>query len=143
MISDCKLIELPKIIDRRGNLSFVEENNHVPFKIKRIFYLYDVAKGESRGGHAHKQAQQFILPLSGEFEIEVDDGINKSIYKLYKRNIGLYIPTMIWCNLTNFTEDAVCLVLTSELYDEADYHRKYMQFLAARSECVISECYIS
>lgn len=130
-IQDCQLITLPKFIDDRGSLSFIEGCKHVPFEIKRIFYLYDVSTGKTRGAHAHKASQQFILNFGGAFEVEVDDGRNKKQFSLADPSEGLYIPSMIWTTIKAFQASSICLVLASDLYDEADYHRDYEAFLTA------------
>lgn len=126
----CKIIDLPKISDPRGNLTFVEENRHVPFEIKRVFYLYDVPTGEDRGAHAHRKLHQFLICLSGSFDVELDDGRHKKIEHLNRPWKGLHIPPMIWASEVNFDPGSVCLVLASDLYDEADYFRDYGEFLA-------------
>jgi len=127
-LSDVKLIELPVIADTRGNLTFVEASGHIPFDIKRVYYLYDVPGGAARGGHAHKELQQIIIALSGGFDVLLDDGINKKSYTLNRAYQGLYVSNMIWRELDNFTTGAVCLVLASEHYDENDYYRDYNDF---------------
>jgi len=127
-LSNCKILELPKIADRRGNLTFIEENKHIPFAIKRVYYLYDVPGGEERGGHAHKQLQQFIIAASGSFDVILDDGSKRKRFHLNRSYYGLYICPMIWRELDNFSSGSVCLVLVSELYDEADYIRDYDAF---------------
>ena len=127
-LSNCKILELPKIADRRGNLTFIEENKHIPFAIKRVYYLYDVPGGEERGGHAHKQLQQFIIAASGSFDVILDDGSKRKRFHLNRSYYGLYICPMIWRELDNFSSGSVCLVLVSELYDEADYIRDYDLF---------------
>lgn len=127
-LSKCKIIELPKITDRRGNLTFIEENRHIPFEIKRVYYLYDVPGGESRGGHAHKHLQQFIIAASGSFDVIVDDRFNRERFHLNRSYYGLYIPPMIWRELNNFSSGSVCLTLASEYYDEEDYIRDYETF---------------
>jgi dTDP-4-dehydrorhamnose 3,5-epimerase-like enzyme len=127
-LSDVKIINLPKISDRRGNLTFIEGNRHVPFEIKRVYYLYDVPSGESRGGHAHKRLHQFIIAVSGSFDVILDDGFERMRYHLNRPYYGLYIPPMIWRELDNFSSGAVCLVLASEFYDEDDYIRDYESF---------------
>ena len=127
-LSKCKIIELPKITDVRGNLTFIEQNNHVPFEIKRVYYLYDVPGGETRGGHAHKQLQQFIVAAMGSFDVILDDGFEKKRFHLNRSYYGLYIPRMVWRELDNFSSGSVCLVLASELYDKEDYIRDYETF---------------
>lgn len=130
-ISDAKLISLPKISDHRGNLTFIEGNKHIPFSIKRVYYLYDVPGGETRGGHAHKELRQFIIALSGSFDVLLDDGKDRKIFTLNRSYYGLYIPQMIWRELENFSSGAVCLTLASLLYDESDYYRDYTEFKKA------------
>jgi dTDP-4-dehydrorhamnose 3,5-epimerase-like enzyme len=130
-LADCRLIQLPKLSDPRGNLTFIEGGRHVPFQIARVYYLYDVPGGESRGGHAHKELQQLIIAMSGSFDVVVDDGTEKRTITLNRSYIGLYIPRMIWRELVNFSSGAVCTVLASMPYDEADYYRDYDEFVAA------------
>ncbi len=125
---NCKILELPKIHDPRGNLTFIEETNHVPFKIKRIYYLYDVPGGESRGGHAHKELEQFIIAANGSFDVILDDGKTKQVYQLNRSYYGLYVPRMVWRELDNFSSGSVCLVLASEPYEEEDYIRDFDEF---------------
>jgi len=130
-INDCKIIDLPRINDPRGNLTFVESHQHIPFDIKRVYYLYDVPGGAERGGHAHKALQQLIIAMSGSFDIHLDDGVSKKTFHMNRSYFGLYVPTMIWREIDNFSSGAVCMVLASERYDEADYYRDYNEFLAA------------
>ncbi len=132
-IEACRLIELPHIQDERGSLGFVESGEHIPFEIARIYYLYGVPDSKVRGAHAHKQLQQLIIPTSGSFDIEIDDGDNKKIFHLNRPDQGLYICPMIWRDLSNFSGGAVCLVLASEKYDELDYIRDYDDFMNLRS----------
>ncbi|MFT3858125.1 MAG: FdtA/QdtA family cupin domain-containing protein [Aquabacterium sp.] len=128
-ISDCKIIELPRINDPRGNLTFVEGGAHIPFEIKRVYYLYDVPGGAERGGHAHKALHQLIIAMSGSFDIHLDDGHAKKTFHMNRSYFGLYVPTMIWREIDNFSSGAVCMVLASERYDEADYYRDHAEFV--------------
>jgi len=133
-IQDCKLINLPKNADPRGNLSFIEGNQHIPFPIERVFYLYDVPGGETRAGHALKTCQQFIIAISGSFDVVVDDGVHKARYHLNRSYYGLYLPARIWREIDNFSSGSVCLVLASERYDETGYFREYEDFRKAVKE---------
>ncbi len=130
-LDDCRLIELPKIHDPRGNLTFIEQNRHIPFDIRRVYYLYDVPGGAERGGHAHREMHQFIVAMSGSFDIILDDGKRKVRHHLNRSYYGIYVCPMIWRELDNFSSGAVCLSLASTLYDEADYFRDYQDFLKA------------
>ncbi|BAP57500.1 hypothetical protein THII_3203 [Thioploca ingrica] len=130
-IHDCKLIDLPKIQDCRGNLTFIEANRHIPFEIKRVYYLYDVPGGAERAGHAHQELQQFLIAMSGSFDILLDDGKEKQKYHLNRSYYGLYICPMIWREIDNFSSGSVCMVLASTYYDETDYYRHYQDFLQA------------
>lgn len=130
-LENVEIIQLPKIGDRRGNLTFVEGGNHIPFDIKRVYYLYDVPGGAERGGHAHKEFQQLIIAMSGSFDVILDDGEKKKRIHLNRSYYGLYVPTMLWRELDNFSSGAVCMVLASNLYDENDYYRDYKKFLKA------------
>jgi hypothetical protein len=132
IIDNCKLVELPKISDYRGNLSFVESNNHIPFDINRIYYLYDVPGGAERGGHAHKELHQLIIAISGSFEVTLNDGKDSITYLLNRSNKGLYICPLIWRDLKNFTSGSVCLVLASDFYSEEDYFRDYNKFFETK-----------
>ena len=127
-ISDCKIIQLPKITDPRGNLTFIEGENHIPFLIKRIYYLYDVPGGETRGGHAHKKLEQLIIAANGSFDVFLDDGIEKKMFHLNRSYYGLHIAPGTWRELENFSSGSVCLVLASEHFDETDYLRDYSSF---------------
>ena len=130
-LDDCRLLQLPKIEDRRGNLTFVEANRHVPFPIARVYYLYDVPGGAERGGHAHKGLHQFMIAMSGSFDVKIDDGLRKATYHLNRSYSGLYLCPMIWREIDNFSGGSVCLVLASEKFDEADYFRDYSAFRKA------------
>ena len=126
-INDCQILDIPKIEDRRGNLSVVEKDC-IPFDIKRVYYLYDVPSDAYRGGHAHKEQQQFLIALSGSFEVCVKDEKNETRIMLNKPNKGLHIPPGIWRELDNFSSGSVCLVLASDVFDEDDYIRNFKEF---------------
>ena|SRR6266566_1575138 len=128
-LSECRLILLPKIADPRGNLTFVEGNGHIPFQIKRAYWLYDVPGGERRGGHAYKRLEEFAIALSGSFDVHLSDGTAEKIITLNRSYTGLYVPAMIWRHIDNFSTNAVCLVLASELYCEEDYLRDWTVFM--------------
>lgn len=127
-MNKARIINLPKIIDQRGNLSFVEEYKHVPFKIERAYWIYDVPGGEKRGGHAYRENQEFIVALSGSFDVILDDGHSKVVYHLNRSYYGLYIPKMIWREINNFSTNSLAFVLSSTSYCEGDYFRDYDQF---------------
>jgi WxcM-like, C-terminal len=131
-IERCQMVELPKIHDPRGNLTFVEGGIHVPFDIQRVYYLYDVPGGSERGGHAHKQLHQFIIAMSGSFDIILDDGQDKKRVHMNRSYNGLYVCPMIWRELDNFSSGAVCMVLASTRFEEDDYYREYADFMRAR-----------
>lgn len=128
-IHDCKIIDLPKISERRGAITPIYGEEHVPFRIRRVYYLYDVPGGESRGGHAHKNLQQLVVSVMGAFDVVLDDGRERKKVHLDRGYYGLCIPTMIWRELENFSSGGICLVLASEPYDESDYIRDYQEFL--------------
>lgn len=130
-IDDCKLIELPKITDPRGNLTFIEEKRHVPFDIKRVFYLYDVPTGADRGAHAHRSLHQCLICLAGSFDVSISDGRESRRVHLNRPWRGLHIPPMIWAAEVDFDPGSVCMVLASSLYDESDYLRDYDDYLDA------------
>ena len=127
-IDQCKLVELPVIHNPQGNLTFIEAERHVPFRIARVYYLYDVPEGAVRGGHAHRELEQLILPIGGSFDIVLDDGSERKRVVLDQPRVGLYLPRLIWRELENFSAGAFCLVLASAPYDEADYYRDYEEF---------------
>lgn len=128
----CRIIDLPKIEDRRGNLTFIEGSAHVPFAIARVYYVYDVPGGSERGGHAHKELQQFIIAMSGSFDVLLDDGKDRKRVHLNRSYNGLYVCPMIWRQLDNFSSGSVCMVLASTCYAESDYYRDYTEFMRAR-----------
>lgn len=130
-LADCRIIELPKISDPRGNLTFVEGGQHIPFDIQRVYYLYDVPGGAERGGHAHKGLHQLIVAMSGSFDVVLDDGRQKKRFHLNRSYYGLYVCPMIWRELDNFSSGSVCMVLASNRYDEDDYYRDYVEYTAA------------
>jgi len=130
-LNDCRLIQLPKISDPRGNLTFVEGGNHIPFDIERVYYLYDVPGGSDRGAHAHKALHQLIIAMSGSFDVVLDDGREKKRFHLIRSYYGLYVCPMMWRELDNFSSGSVCMVLASNMYDEDDYYRDYVEYLAA------------
>ncbi len=127
-LKDVKLIELPKIVDERGNLSSIEGGNHIPFKIKRTYMIYDVPGGDNRGAHAYQVLNEFIVALSGSFDVLLDDGYEKRCYSLNRSYYGLYVPKMIWRSIENFSTNSLCMILASEKYNEEDYLRNYDQF---------------
>ncbi|WP_126455348.1 sugar 3,4-ketoisomerase [Sulfuriflexus mobilis] len=130
MLDSCKIIDLPKVKDPRGNLTFVESIRHVPFAIQRVYYLSDVPEGAERGGHAHKELHQLIIAISGSFDIHLDDGHSKKTVHMDCSHSGLYVCPMIWRVIDSFSSGAVCMVLASDYYDELDYYREYDQFIS-------------
>jgi hypothetical protein len=131
IVASYQLWQLPQITDQRGCLTFIEGGRNVPFEIKRVYYLYDIPDSAQRGGHAHKRLEQVMIAVSGSFEIIVDDGRSRRLVLLNHPRQGLYVGGLIWREMSNFSSGAVCLVLASECYDEADYYRDYNEFLAA------------
>jgi hypothetical protein len=130
-LEDCKVIDLPKISDPRGNLTFIEGGQHIPFDIRRVYYLYDVPGGAERGGHAHKALSQLIIAMSGSFDVILDEGGEKKRFHLNRSYQGLYVCPMMWRELDNFSSGSVCMVLASNIYEESDYYRDYNQYLTA------------
>lgn len=128
-LSEIRLIDLPKIEDPRGNLSFIEEENHVPFKIARAYWIYDVPGGEVRGGHAFMEQQELIVALSGSFDVVVDDGIEKQKFSLNRSYFGLFVPAGLWRQMENFSTNSVALVLSSTSFQEQDYIRNYDEYI--------------
>lgn len=128
-LSEVKLINLPKIEDPRGNLSFLEEEHHIPFKIKRTYWIYDVPGGQVRGGHAFKEQMEFIVALSGSFDVVVDDGKYKKTFSLNRSYFGLFLPAGLWRQIENFSTNSLAMVLSSTVFSEDDYIREYKEFL--------------
>ncbi len=133
MLKTCRLIDLPRITDPRGDLTFVENDRHIPFEIRRVYYLYNVPAGADRGAHAHKALHQLIIAVSGSFDITLDNGRERQRFHLDTPHQGLYIPPMMWREMENFSAGTVTVVLASELYSEDDYYRDYATFLRALS----------
>ena len=131
-LQNCKVIELPRVVDPRGNLTFIEAGDHVPFDFQRVYYLYDVPGGAARGGHAHKNLHQLIVAMSGSFDVVLDDGKDKQRIHLNRSYQGLYVCPMIWRELDNFSSGSVCMVVASNRYDEQDYFRDYAEFMRTR-----------
>ena len=131
-VEDVKIIELPRFLDARGNLSFAEQNNHIPFEIKRTYWIYDVPGGEARGGHAFRQNQEVVIAISGSFDVVVDDGQQKKTFTLNRSYYGLYVPAGLWRAMVNFSTNSLALEFGSEHYSEEDYIRDYGDFLKLR-----------
>lgn len=128
------IIQLPKFLDTRGNLSFIEQQNHIPFVIRRTYWLYDVPGGECRGGHAYKDNEEFIVALSGSFDVFLDDGKEKKTFTLNRSYYGLYIPNGLWREMDNFSTNSLAMILSSTNYDEGDYIRDYDEFLKLKHD---------
>lgn len=133
-MKNLQIINLPKFLDERGNLSFVEQENHIPFVIRRTYWLYDVPGGECRGGHAYKENQEFIVALSGSFDVVLDDGKEKKIFTLNRSYYGLYVPKGLWREMENFSTNSLALILSSTDYDANDYIRDYDHFLKMKKD---------
>jgi hypothetical protein len=129
-MKDVRLIQLPRVVDTRGSLTFAESQSQIPFDIKRVYYIYDVPAGESRGAHAHKNLEQVIIAASGSFDVLLSRGQVQETYSLNLPFVGLYVPRLTWRDVKNFSSGSVCLVFASELYDEKDYLRSYPEYLA-------------
>lgn len=134
MTTDCSIIELPKITDPRGNLTFLEGERHMPFPIRRAYWIYDVPGGEVRGGHSYRTLHELIIAVSGSFDVVVDDGREKRVFSLNRSYYGLYVPNLIWRELENFSTNSLCLILASDGYSEADYIRNYGEFLSIKEK---------
>ena len=130
-IEKVRIVNFPKIVDSRGNLTFIEGGRHLPYEFKRVYYLYDIPGGAVRGGHAHKKCHETLIAMNGSFDVIVDDGIEKRRIHLNRSYYGVHIPEMIWRELDNFSTGAICLVIASDFYDEEDYIRDYDEFLEA------------
>ena len=133
-IADCSLITLPRISERSGSLTPIENSKEIPFDVERIFYLYDIPGGETRGGHAHKECHQMLVAASGAFDVRVSDGKDEKIYRLDRPYFGLHIPPGVWAEELGFSSGSICLVLTSHAFDESDYWRNYDEFLKFKQE---------
>ena len=133
-MSSVKLIQLPKFLDARGNLSFIEQENHIPFMIERTYWIYDVPGGEKRGGHAYKENEELIVALSGSFDVVLDDGKEKKTFSLNRSYYGLYVPKGTWREMQNFSTNSLALILSSTKYDESDYIRDYDEFKSYNRE---------
>ncbi|EXZ90628.1 WxcM-like domain-containing protein [Bacteroides fragilis] len=131
-MQDVKVLDLPKILDKRGNLSIIQEVENIPFKIKRIYWIYDVPGGERRGGHAYKKNQEFIVALSGSFDVVLDDGNCEKVFSLNRSYYGIYVPQGIWRKMQNFSTNALALVLSSTNYDPDDYILEYIDFVQSK-----------
>ena len=129
-VHDCHLVDLPRFADPRGNLSFVEGSGHIPFDIARVYYIWGIPDGAERGAHGHRKLEQFVIATSGRFDVAIDDGRDRRTFHLDRPDQGLYLSPMIWRDVINFSDGAVCLVLASLPFDEGDYYRNYSDFLA-------------
>jgi dTDP-4-dehydrorhamnose 3,5-epimerase-like enzyme len=132
-IHDCKLIQLPRMYDLRGSLTYIYNKEHIPFDIQRTFFTYDVPGGEDRGAHAHQETEQFLVSAMGAFEVRIDDGLENDVIRLERAFYGLYIPTMIWAEQIRFSSGGICLVMASSFYKETEYVRDYKDFLMLKN----------
>ena len=133
-LDDVKLIQLPKFLDERGNLSFFENENQIPFTIKRTYWIYDVPGGERRGGHAYRNLQEFIVALSGSFDLVLDDGKQKKTFSLNRSYIGLYVPRLIWRHIENFSTNSLAIMVSDQLYDAGEYIYDYKDFISIKNK---------
>ena len=133
-VDDVRIIELPKFLDARGNLSFVEQEKHIPFVIRRTYWLYDVPGGECRGGHAYRENQEFIVALSGSLDVVLDDGTEKKKFTLNRSYYGLYVPKGLWREMENFSTNSLAMILSSTDYDASDYVRDYDEFFKLKQD---------
>jgi dTDP-4-dehydrorhamnose 3,5-epimerase-like enzyme len=131
-LEDCRIIDLPRIPDARGSLTFLEGHRHIPFEIERTYWIYDVPGGQIRGGHAYRRLEEFVISLSGSFDVVVDDGHHQATFTLNRSYRGLYLPRLVWRHIENFSTNAVCMILASAHYDESDYIRDYRDFRQER-----------
>lgn len=132
-VEDAKILQFPKLLDERGNLSFIEENNHIPFTVERTYWIYDVPGGEHRGGHSYIKNKELIIALSGSLDVVVDDGVKKKVFSLNRSYYGLYIPNGMWRHLENFSTNALAFIVSSTIYNEADYIRDYELYLSSKN----------
>ena len=132
-IHDCRLIELPRIYDRRGSLTYIYNSEHIPFDIQRTFFTYDVPGGEDRGAHAHQETEQFLISAMGAFEVRINDGLKQDVIRLERAYYGLYIPTLIWAEQIRFSSGGICLAMASSPYKEEEYVRDYQEFLKIKN----------
>lgn len=127
-LESVRLLELPRILDHRGNLSFLERNNQIPFEVRRVYWIYDVPGGEIRGSHAFRNTDEIVIALSGSFDVALDDGCNENVFSLKRSYVGVYVPRMLWRTLRNFSTNSLAFILASTDYDENDYIRDFAEF---------------
>jgi len=133
-LNEVRILQIPKILDPRGNLSFFENESQVPFSIARTYWIYDVPGGEIRGGHAYRSLQEVIVSLSGSFDVVLNDGVSSKVYSLNRSYVGLYVPSMIWRHMENFSTNSLALVVADKVYDEKEYIRDFDEFVAKKSK---------